>query len=269
MLQRWSGSAWTNVLASPPGAPTSLSATALSSTSVSVAFTPGVSAGASTTNYKYALSTDGGSAYGEATAVDPADAVSPITISGLTSGTTYHIKLKAVTDVGDSDFSSATSISMPGVPSAPTSLSATPGITTVSIAFTAGANNGSAITNYQYATSTNSGSTYSSFTALDPTDATTPITITGLSEGTAYYIKLKAVNEYGAGAESSAVSFTQGFVIDYLVVGGGGGGSGIGGGGGGGGLLSSLSQGAGASGVTGTAVTGAKSTNYMVLVDFS
>ena len=112
-LQRWSGSAWTNVLASPPGAPTSLSATALSTTSVSVAFTPGASAGASTTNYKYALSTNGGAAYGEATAVDPADFTSPITISGLTSGTTYHIKLKAVTDVGDSEFSSATSVATP------------------------------------------------------------------------------------------------------------------------------------------------------------
>ncbi len=109
-LQRWSGSAWTNVLASPPGAPTSLSATALSTTLVSVAFTPGASAGASTTNYKYALSTDGGAAYGEPTALDPADFTSPITISGLNIGTTYHIKLKAVTDVGDSEFSSAVSV---------------------------------------------------------------------------------------------------------------------------------------------------------------
>ncbi len=114
-LQRWSGSAWTNVLASPPGAPTALSATLLSTTSVSVAFTPGASAGATTTNYKYALSTNGGAAYGEPIAVDPADATSPITISGLTSGTTYHIKLKAVTDVGDSEFSSATSIAVPAL----------------------------------------------------------------------------------------------------------------------------------------------------------
>lgn len=114
-LQRWSGSAWTNVLASPPGAPTALSATLLSTTSVSVAFTPGASAGATTTNYKYALSTNGGAAYGEPTAVDPADFTSPITISGLTNGTTYHIKLKAVTDVGDSEFSSATSITIPAL----------------------------------------------------------------------------------------------------------------------------------------------------------
>ena len=265
-LQRWSGSAWTNVLASPPGAPTALSATVLSTTSVSVAFTPGASAGASTTNYKYALSTDGGTAYSEPTAVDPADFTSPITISGLTGGTTYHIKLKAVTDVGDSEFSTATSVAVPALPSAPISLSATPGTSTVSISFTPGADGGSAITNYQYATSTNGGSTYSSFTALNPEDSTSPITITGLTEGTAYLVKLKAVSAFGAGAESAAVSFTQGFAVDYLVVGGGGGGSGIGGGGGGGGLLSSLSQGAGASGVTGTAITGIKNTNYSVVV---
>jgi len=223
-LQRWSGSAWTNVLASPPGAPTALSATVLSTTSVLVAFTPGASAGASTTNYKYALSTDGGSAYGEATAVDPADFTSPITISGLTGGQTYHIKLKAVTDVGDSEFSSATSVAVPALPSAPTSLSATPGTTTVSIAFTPGANGGSAITNYQYATSTNGGSTYSSFTALNPADATSPIEITGLTEGTAYLVKLKAVHAFGAGAESAAVSVTTlvSFTVDYLVVAGGG-----------------------------------------------
>ena len=265
-MQVWDGSAWIFVTNGAPGAPTSLSATALSTTSVSVSFTPGASAGASPINYKYSLSTNGGSTYGEPTALDPADITSPITISGLTSGQTYHIKLRAVSDFGDSLDSTATSIAVPELPSAPTSLSATPGTSTVSIAFTAGADGGSAITNYQYAVSTNAGSTYSSFTALDPVDATTPITITGLSEGTACLVKLKAVSTYGAGVESSAVSFTLGFAIDYLIVGGGGGGSGIGGGGGGGGLLSSLSQGAGASGVTGTAVTGIKNTNFAVVV---
>ena len=238
-LQVWNGSAWTFITNGAPGAPTSLSATALSTTSVSVAFTPGASAGASPTNYKYSLSTNGGSTYGEPTALDPADITSPITISGLTSGQTYHIKLRAVSDFGDSLDSTATSIAVPALPSAPTSLSATPGISTVSIAFTAGADGGSAITNYQYAVSTNAGSTYSSFTALDPADATTPITITGLSEGTAYLVKLKAVSTYGAGAESSAVSFVTLFTIQASILGaGGGGGAGymqyaFGGGGGG------------------------------------
>ena len=227
-LQVWNGSAWTFITNGAPGAPTSLSATALSTTSVSVSFTPGASAGASPINYKYSLSTNGGSTYGEPTALDPADITSPITISGLTGGQTYHIKLRAVSDFGDSPDSTATSLAIPTVPSAPTSLSATPSTTSVSIAFTAGADGGSAITNYQYATSTNSGSTYSSFTALSPEDATTPITITGLSEGTAYYIKLKAVSALGVSAESSAVSFTTLIAVstEYLVIAGGGGGGG-------------------------------------------
>lgn len=223
-LQVWNGSAWTFITNGAPGAPTSLSATALSTTSVSVAFTTGTINGASPTNYKYSLSTNGGSTYGEPTALDPADTVSPVTISGLTGGQTYHIKLRAVSDFGDSPDSTATSIAIPTVPSAPTSLSATPGTSTVSISFTPGADGGSAVTNYQYATSTNGGSTYSSFTALNPEDSTSPITITGLTEGTAYLVKLKAVSAFGASAESSAVSFSTLINVQATLIGGGGGG---------------------------------------------
>jgi len=241
-LQVWNGSAWTFITNGAPGAPTALSATALSTTSVSVSFTPGESAGASPINYKYSLSTNGGSTYGEPTALDPADTVSPVTISGLTGGQTYHIKLRAVSDFGDSPDSTATSITLPTVPFAPTSLSATTSGTSVSIAFTPGANGGSAVINYQYALSTDGGSTYGSFLALDPADATSPITITGLTEGTAYLAKLKAVSAFGAGAESAAVSFTSGIAVQYLVVaGGGGGGRQVGGGGGAGGYLTSSS----------------------------
>jgi len=268
-VQVWDGSAWLNITLAPPEPPTSLSATALSTTSISVAFTAGGANGSPITNYKYALSTNGGSSYGAFTALDPADALTPITISGLTAGTTYHIKLKAVNDMGDSTESSATSVGTLSTPDAPTGLSAsniTP--TTVDISFTAGASGGSAISNYQYALSTNGGSSYGSFTALNPADATSPITITGLTHSTAYYVKLKAVNNDGAGAESSAVSFTTlvAVTVDYLVVGGGGGGSGIGGGGGGGGLLSSVSQGAGANGSTGTAISAIPNTGYTVEV---
>ena len=114
-LQVWNGSAWTFITNGAPGAPTSLSAAVLSPTSVSVAFTPGTINGASPTNYKYSLSTNGGSTYGEPTALDPADTVSPVTISGLTAGTTYHIKLRAVSDFGDSPDSTATSITTPAL----------------------------------------------------------------------------------------------------------------------------------------------------------
>jgi hypothetical protein len=272
-MQVWDGSAWIFVTNGAPGAPTSLSATALSTTSVSVSFTPGASAGASPINYKYSLSTNGGSTYGEPTALDPADITSPITISGLTSGQTYHIKLRAVSDFGDSLDSTATSIAVPELPSAPTSLSATPGTSTVSIAFTAGADGGSAITNYQYALSTNGGSSYGSFAALDPADATSPITISGLSQGTAYLVKLKAVSALGVGAESSAVSFTTIIVIEYLVVAGGGGGAGSdtngagnGGGGAGGYRSSVVGENSGRLSSAESVFTISTSTNYTVTI---
>ena len=269
-IQLYDGTSWVNVSLAPPETPTSLSATALSTTSVSIAFTAGGANGSPITNYKYALSTNGGSTYGSFIAVDPADATTPITISGLTAATTYSIKLKAVNDMGDSVASAAVSISTLSTPDAPTSLSAG-SITgsSVAISFTPGAQGGSAISNYQYALSTDSGSTYGSFTALNPVDATSPITITGLSPSTSYYVKLKGVNSDGAGAESSAVSFTTIalLTVDYLVVAGGGGAGGRvhGAGGGAGGLRSTVTA-TGGGGALESALLLTAATNYAVSV---
>ena len=88
-------------------------------------------------------------------------------------------------------------------PSAPTALAATAGNASASVAFTAGASNGAAITNYEY--STDNGTTW---TARSPAATTSPIAISGLTNGTAYNVKLRAVNSVGAGAASSAVSVT-------------------------------------------------------------
>lgn len=272
-IQLYDGTSWVNVSLAPPETPTSLSATALSTTSVSIAFTAGGANGSPITNYKYALSTDSGVTYGSFIALDPVDSTTPITVSGLTPGTTYYIKLKAVNDMGDSVASAAVSIGTLSTPDAPTSLSATPSSTSVSISFTPGAQGGSAITNYQYALSTNGGSSYGSFTALDPADATSPITISGLSQGTAYYVKLKAVNTDGAGTESSAVSFTTTIVIEYLVVAGGGGGAGSdtngagnGGGGAGGYRSSVVGENSGRLSSAESVFTISTSTNYTVTI---
>jgi len=236
-LQVWDGSAWTFITNGAPGAPTSLNATPLSTTSVSVAFTTGALAGSSITNYKYAYSSDNGSTYTEFAALDPVDTTSPVVISGLTGSTTYLIKLRAVSDLGDSVDSSAVSVTTLTGPSAPTSLSATGFYLAAQISFTPGADGGSAITNYEYALSTNSGATYGSFTALNPADASSPIDIVGLANNTTYSIKIRAVSTAGTGTESSAVSVTtDDRTISYLVVAGGGGGGrspNVGGGGGG------------------------------------
>jgi hypothetical protein len=180
-----------------PSAPTSLSATAGNGTAA-ITFTAGATGGSAITNYKYSI--DNGATF---IAFSPAQTTSPVTISGLTNGTAYSIQLRAVNAVGDGTASASVSATPQTTPSAPTSLSATPGDQSVQIAFTAGSNGGSAITNYKY--SIDDGAT---FIAFSPAQTTSPVTITGLTNGTAYSIQLRAVNAVGDGIASTTISVT-------------------------------------------------------------
>jgi hypothetical protein len=89
---------------------------------------------------------------------------------------------------------------IPNTPAAPTSLIATAGDGQATISFTAGSSGASAITNYEYSLD---GTTYSSIGA-----ASSPVTVTGLTNGTTYSIYLRAVNTQGSGTASSSVSVT-------------------------------------------------------------
>jgi alpha-tubulin suppressor-like RCC1 family protein len=85
------------------------------------------------------------------------------------------------------------------VPNAPTIGTATAGDTQATITFTAPSNVGaSAITSYiAVATKTSDG------TAVSATGSASPITITGLTNGSAYTIQVSAVNTYGPGPYSA------------------------------------------------------------------
>ena len=89
---------------------------------------------------------------------------------------------------------------IPNTPAAPTSLASTAGDGQATISFTAGSSGASAITNYEYSLD---GTTYSSIGAT-----TSPVTVTGLTNGTTYSIYLRAVNTQGSGTASSSVSVT-------------------------------------------------------------
>jgi hypothetical protein len=204
--------------------------------------------GSPITDYEY--STDNGVTFTSAGVT-----TSPITITGLTNGTIYNVVIKAVNSIGASDPSNSISGTPSTVPNPPTSLSASPGNGTATISFTAGSNEGSVITDYLYSTD---GISY-----ISTGDATTPITITGLTNGVTYSIRLKAVNTNGSSTASTPVTVTPNVVetiqtfttvgttswtapsgvtsVDFLIVGGGGGSGGGfdtgGGGGGGGGMV--------------------------------
>lgn len=178
-------------------APTNLSGT-ISDSSVTITFTnsAGVN-GKAITGYEYSI--DDGTTYTSFSPSVISNITSSLTITGLTNGTTYNIKLRAVTSTG-SGLSASITKTPYSTPSAPTSLSATPGNGQAILSFTQGSTGGSAITNYKYSTD---GTNY---TALNST--TSPITITGLTNGTAYTIRLKAVNAVGAGTPSDPITVT-------------------------------------------------------------
>ncbi len=186
--------------ATTPSAPTITSITP-GNQELSVAFTSGATGGSAITNYMY--STDGGSSF---TAVSPAVTASPITITGLTNGTTYNVQIKAVNAQGEG-IATASTTGTPSAaavaPGAPTITSITPGNGQLSVAFTAGATGGSAITNYKY--STDGGAT---FTALTPSATTSPITIAGLINGTSYDVQIRAVNAIGDGTPTVSTTAT-------------------------------------------------------------
>ena len=126
----------------------------------------------------------------------------------VTAGTTYRVVIDGYGGSSGSTrlsgtFTAATTPPPAGAPAAPTALIATAGNSSASVAFTPGSDNGAAITSYEY--STDNGSTW---TARSPAATSSPVVISGLTNGTAYSIKLRALNSVGSGAASSAVSVT-------------------------------------------------------------
>ena len=87
-------------------------------------------------------------------------------------------------------------------PGAPTVSAVTAANGSLTISFTAGADGGSPITNYKYSID---GTNY---IALNPAAATSPFTISGLTNGTTYTVTIKAVNAVGDSVASNAVTGT-------------------------------------------------------------
>ena len=162
---------------------------------------------------------------------------SPVTVTGLQSSQQYTYTVQARNNFGTSSASAASAgVTATTVPNAPTIGTASVGNAQASIAFTApAANGGSAITGYTV-TSSPGG-----FTG---TGASSPITVTGLTNGTAYTFTVTATNANGTSAPSAAsnsITPIDGFNVDFLVIAGGGGAGGeaayylgVGGGGAGG-----------------------------------
>lgn len=92
----------------------------------------------------------------------------------------------------------------PRGPVAPTNLTATAGNGQVALSWTAPATTHGTLTDYVVQYSSDSGSTWTTFS--DGTSTSTSATVTGLTNGTAYVFRVAAVNGVGTGAYSTASS---------------------------------------------------------------
>jgi hypothetical protein len=187
-----------------PGAPIITSSTQGVS-SLSIAFTaPVFNGGLLISRYEYAVSINNSTWTTFATATSGTNPpTSPVTISGLTNGQPYYVKIRAVNGLGFGPESNvwSTTTTPRTTPDAPTLNSVTRGYRQLTANFSAPAfNGGSDITDYEY--STNGGSTWASMGQT----TTANYAITGLADFTEYNVRVRAANVAGGGAHSSTVA---------------------------------------------------------------
>ena len=180
-------------VATAPQAPTGATATnspsgrAFNNGRASVAFTPATSGAAGTT---YTVTSTPGS-------YTASGSSSPILVTGLQSSTQYTYVVSAANSYGSANSAASAGVTATTVPQAPTIDSVTGGDAQVSVAFTAGATGGSAITGFTVTSSPGS---------LTASGASSPLVVTGLTNETAYTFTAVATNANGTSAASSASS---------------------------------------------------------------
>ncbi len=173
-----------------PGAPIMGSATP-GNGQATVSFTPPAgNGGTAILDYTVTSSPSGFTATGTA---------SPITVTGLVNATSYTFTVTARNAQGSSlpsaSSNTVTPTAPPGSPGAPLGVSATAGNAQATVSFSPPASNGgSAITTYTV-TSNPSG--------ITATGSASPITVSGLVNGTAYTFTVVATNGVGPGPASA------------------------------------------------------------------
>jgi hypothetical protein len=178
-----------------PDPPTSVVATP-GDAQATVAWIASTTSGSSVTGYTVTSSPDG-------LTCTAGTAPTTCDVTGLRNTVAYTLTVVAHSAAGDSLPATSDTVTPFTVPDAPTDLVATAGDGSASVAFSAGGNGGSAITNYEF--SITDGATW---TPISPQATVSPVTIPGLTHGTGYSVRLRAVNLAGPGAASDPVSVT-------------------------------------------------------------
>ena len=155
--------------------------------------------GAPITSYHVQYSLDPGSTWREWHIPADTQPVLQTTIAGLENGVTYAVQVRARNGQGDGPWSDSVLDQPVGVPTAPPSLTLTPGNSQLRVDWNPpNDNGGTAITNYTIRYSNDRGSTWTAWEAtIDPQNLQS--TLTGLQNGTTYQVQVRASNRQGDG----------------------------------------------------------------------
>lgn len=188
------------LIAVVPGAPTGLTPVR-GDTEIAISWAaPPTTGGSAITSYTVDYSSDSGSTW---TTFSSSVATTSTTVTGLTNGTSYVFRIAAANAIGVGNYSGTSiAVSPAALPSAPTLGTLTPGANSIAVSWTAPSSTGGfAITDYIIEYSSNGGSTWSVF-SHSASNATSR-TITGLTNGTTYLVRVSAVTSIGTGAASA------------------------------------------------------------------
>ena len=170
---------------------------------VLVSWTAPFNGGAAITDYVVEFSGNGGSSW--TTFADGTSTATSATVTGLTNGTAYLFRVAAVNAAGTGSFGQSTAVSPRTVATAPRNLVATPRNGQASLSWTApDSDGGSPITDYLVQFSSDGGLSWTTF--ADGTSTATSTTVTGLTNGTTYVLRVSAVNAAGVGAAVNSVA---------------------------------------------------------------
>jgi len=205
---------WDSGTATVPGAPTSVKAFSVGNESLYVKWiAPTSTGGSAITDYLVKYSSNGGSTW--TNFVHSASIVPSLTVTGMTNGTSYVIKVIAKNKVGSSPPSDNSAPAKPGLPGSPKSVSATivtSSSTQVNVTWTAPANTGGpSITGYtvKYWKNVIKGGAWVTVNSVPTAPTTTNFLVTNLTPGSQYTFQVIAINSFGNSVGTNSIMVTM------------------------------------------------------------
>ncbi|MFB9376999.1 fibronectin type III domain-containing protein [Kineococcus gynurae] len=184
-----------------PTAPLNLTATAAGSGAAVLAFDP--PAAGSPTGYE--SSVDGGTTWQSLTTSPGSGTAFAATVDGLANGVATTVRVRALNSSGAGSPAAAGTTLPAGPPSVPVALTGESQNAALALALTPGADGGSPVQRYEYRLN-GTGSWVTLPTTVSGSGLTG--TVSGLTNGTAYAVEVRAVNAIGAGPARGAGTLT-------------------------------------------------------------